>query len=156
MRRKDREITDIQDILNIINKCDCCYISLYCGEYPYVIPMSFGFSCINNTIKLYFHCANSGTKLEIIQNNGNAGFSMSTSRKLIKGDISCACTMEFESVCGNGNIRVMNDDEKQFALEKIMEKYNGKGKYHFNEKVLMHTITLELTVNEISGKRLKK
>ena len=42
MRRKDREITDKQDILEVMRKCDVCRIALHNGDYPYVVPLNFG------------------------------------------------------------------------------------------------------------------
>ena len=41
MRRKDREITDTQDILEVIKKCDVCRIALHDGDYPYIVPLNF-------------------------------------------------------------------------------------------------------------------
>ena len=42
MRRKDREITDREEILAIIRKCDVCRIALNDGDYPYIVPLNFG------------------------------------------------------------------------------------------------------------------
>ncbi|MCI9135355.1 MAG: pyridoxamine 5'-phosphate oxidase family protein, partial [Lachnospiraceae bacterium] len=40
MRRKDREITDFQEILEIIRKCDVCRIALNDEEFPYMVPLN--------------------------------------------------------------------------------------------------------------------
>ncbi len=42
MRRKDREITDFDEIMNIINKCDTCRLALFDKEFPYIVPLNFG------------------------------------------------------------------------------------------------------------------
>lgn len=42
MRRKDREITDFNEIMNIINKCDVCRLALFDEDYPYIVPLNFG------------------------------------------------------------------------------------------------------------------
>ena len=42
MRRKDREVTDIKDIKNIIDRCDICRIALNNDGYPYILPLNFG------------------------------------------------------------------------------------------------------------------
>ena len=39
MRRKDREITDFHDIMDIMNKCDTCRLALFVKEYPYIFPV---------------------------------------------------------------------------------------------------------------------
>ena len=42
MRRKDREITDFNEIIEIIKKCDVCRIAMNDGDFPYIVPLNFG------------------------------------------------------------------------------------------------------------------
>lgn len=42
MRRKDREITDFDEIVAIMRKCDVCRIAVNDGDTPYIVPMNFG------------------------------------------------------------------------------------------------------------------
>ena len=42
MRRKDREITDFNEIIEIIKKCDVCRIALNDEDFPYIVPLNFG------------------------------------------------------------------------------------------------------------------
>ena len=60
MRRKDREITDKQDILEVMRKCDVCRIALHNGDYPYVVPLNFGLQVEKDMPVLYFHGALEG------------------------------------------------------------------------------------------------
>ena len=60
MRRKDREITDKQDILEVMRKCDVCRIALHDGDYPYIVPLNFGLQVENDMPVLYFHGALEG------------------------------------------------------------------------------------------------
>ena len=46
MRRKDREIVDITEILEIIGKADVLHLGLFDGEYPYVVPLHYGYEYI--------------------------------------------------------------------------------------------------------------
>lgn len=66
MIRKDREITDINEIINIIKKCDVCRLAFFDENYPYIIPMNFGYDydSKNNKLDLYFHGAKKGKKLD--------------------------------------------------------------------------------------------
>ena len=36
MNRKDREVTDLKEITEIINSCDTLRLGINNGEYPYV------------------------------------------------------------------------------------------------------------------------
>lgn len=60
MRRKDREITDFDEIMNIINKCDTCRLALFDKEFPYIVPLNFGVDIRDEQLYLYFHCAKKG------------------------------------------------------------------------------------------------
>ena len=43
MRRKDREITDFQELIAVMKKCDVCRIALNDSSgYPYILPLNFG------------------------------------------------------------------------------------------------------------------
>ena len=155
MRRKDREITEITEIIKIIKNCATCSVALIDGDYPYVVPLNFGIAYIDGKVKLYFHCAKEGKKLDLIKANPKSAFEMSTSKKLITGETACDYTMEFESVCGRGTIRIVNEEEKIRGLKFIMSQYGGADK-EFDEKYLKAIEVLELTADEISGKRLRK
>lgn len=101
MRRKDREITERKKIVEIMKRCDVCNVAFFGEKYPYIVPMSFGMNDLDDELRLYFHSAKEGTKLELLKKNCKVAFSMNTSHKLIFDDLACRCTMEYESVCGN-------------------------------------------------------
>ena len=42
MRRKDREITNFNEMIEIIKKCDSCVLALNDEGFPYLVPMNFG------------------------------------------------------------------------------------------------------------------
>lgn len=155
MRRKDREVTDYNEILDIMKKCDICRVAFHAEEYPYIIPLNFGFTYRDNYLKLYFHGAKTGTKVDLIRLNPKVAFEMDCSHKLILGETACETTMEYESVCGNGSIRILEEDEKIAALIILMNQYQNDKKHEFKPNELRMVEVFELNVNEIYGKRLK-
>lgn len=156
MRRKDREITDKNEIYEIMKNCDVCNVAFFQEDYPYVIPLNFGVTIENETFKLYFHAAKEGTKLELLKKNNHVAFSMDYGHKLVMGE-NGTCTMEYDSVCGNGEMRFLSSEEKVNALNRIMEQYHaGEEMMTYPEMVLQMTEALELEVNTITGKRRKK
>lgn len=55
MRRSDREITDYDDILEVVKRCDVCRIAMFDEEYPYIVPMNFGYTIEeDNSMVIYF------------------------------------------------------------------------------------------------------
>ena len=39
MRRKDREVTNIIEILQIIEKAKVLHLALFDADYPYIVPL---------------------------------------------------------------------------------------------------------------------
>ena len=42
MRRKDREVTDLSEIIEIMKNCDVCRLALNDDGFPYILPLNFG------------------------------------------------------------------------------------------------------------------
>lgn len=155
MRRKDREVTNRDEIIEIMRKCDVCRLAFNDGEYPYIVPLNFGLFEENGSVVLYFHSAKEGRKLAAIDQNPKVGFEMDTGHKLITGQDACDCTMEYESVIGRGIIEILCDSEKEAALGLLTTRYTNRTKHVFRKEVLAQTAVLKLTVQEMAGKRLK-
>jgi uncharacterized protein len=99
MRRSDREISGIQEIEEIIQKADVCRIALANDNIPYIVTMNFGY--IRNPKKtLFFHCANSGKKLDMLHKNNYVCFEMDIDHQLFRGKRSCDWGMRFSSIIG--------------------------------------------------------
>jgi len=152
MRRKDREITDQNEILRIMRNCEVCNVALTDGETPYVIPMNFGILEENKEISLCFHCAPVGKKIDLIRQNPRAAFSMSCGCRLEMTDAN-SCTMRYESVCGSGMIREADEKEKILALNTIMRQYRPGETFEFDENLVRRTMILILKIDELTGKR---
>ena len=43
MRRKEREVTDYNKMIEILKSCDCCRIGLVDDKGAYIVPMNFGY-----------------------------------------------------------------------------------------------------------------
>lgn len=156
MRRKDREITDLDCIIDIIRKCYTCRISLFDDEYPYIIPMNFGFEKIDDQLVLYFHGAHVGKKIDLIKKCNRASFEMDCSHRLITGEKACDYTMEYESVCGNGIIEILNPQDRVIALKHLMKQYSSAENHEFSNNEVNAVTALRLKVNTITGKRLNR
>ena len=124
MRRADREIQNIKDIIQVMEKCDVCRLALNDNDYPYILPLNFGIQTENEQIILYFHGANEGKKYELIAKDNRASFEMDCSHNLVTSmsNENCSCTMEYESVIGYGRIEIVPDNEKYQALHLLIDR----------------------------------
>ena len=157
MRRTDREIKDREEILAILNKCDVAHLGINTPDYPYVVPMNFGFETDGNSTALWFHCSPEGLKLDNINRDPRVGFEADCSHNLIAGENACAYTMEYESVIGCGNINAVTDNEsKRRGLKAIMRHYSPEKEFDFSDSELDAVCVLRLDVVQITGKRLRK
>jgi hypothetical protein len=153
MRRKEREINDISEIESIISHADVCRVAFANANTPYIVTMNFGYADGKNP-KLFFHCAISGRKLDMMKVNNYVCFEFDTGHEIYTGEKGCDWGMKFTSVVGYGNLFIVeNDDQRRTGLDYIMNHYGGSGNYSYDEKVLSRTIVLRLDISEMTGKR---
>jgi nitroimidazol reductase NimA-like FMN-containing flavoprotein (pyridoxamine 5'-phosphate oxidase superfamily) len=152
MRRKEREITDIQELEGIIKDCDVCRVALADGNVPYIVTMNFGYSADNGII--YFHSALEGKKIDMMRKNDYVCFAMDTDHVLRTGKNACDFGMSYSSVVGYGNISIVKDHaERVSGLNHIMSHYAGKGEFSYKSDVIGRTLVLRLDIKEMTGKR---
>lgn len=152
MRRKDREITDFNEIINIIKKCDVCRIALNDDEYPYVVPLNFGLDVQGNQVFFYFHAAMEGKKLDLIAKDNRATFEMDCDHNFILYEERMSCTMGYASVIGHGTIEIVADEDKYESLKILMRQYHAED-FKFNTDMMKVTTVLKMTVTDMLGKR---
>jgi nitroimidazol reductase NimA-like FMN-containing flavoprotein (pyridoxamine 5'-phosphate oxidase superfamily) len=157
MRRKDKEITNIDDKLKIIEKCKFCRIGLCENNRPYVVPLNYGYLYENGKLTLFFHGAAEGEKVDIIKSNNNACFEIDCDAKLIEGDAACDYGYAFKSVIGFGEITILEtSEEKTAALNYLMRHQTGKDtEYSFEESQLKNVLIFKMDVQEFTGKEKK-
>ena len=155
MRRKDKEIIDLNDKLEIVKICKYCRLGLSDNNYPYIVPLNYGFSYENNILSLYFHSALEGKKMDIIRKNKNACFEIDCDTRLVESEIPCNYGYEFKSIIGFGEIIILEDiNEKINGLNILMKHQTGKDiKYDFNVNELNNIIVYKLSVNKFTGKQ---
>lgn len=153
MRRNDREVKNIDEIERIIKCCMVCHLGIHHTPYPYVVPLSFGYTRVDDTFALFFHCAQEGKKLRLMRLNPFVSFAMECNAQLITGEEACRYSMEYESVCGSGTISKVMGDEKVQAFEAILRHYDPSRSFSFPEKEMSATAILRLDVLHITGKR---
>lgn len=76
MRRKDREVTDAAKIQDIIDRCTCCRVGFNDHGQVYIVPLNFGYTKNDDKYTFYFHGAQEGRKMGLIQTSPEVGFEM--------------------------------------------------------------------------------
>ena len=57
MTRREREVTDINEILKIMDACKIVHVGLVDGDQPYVLPMNYGYTYKDGKMVIYLHGA---------------------------------------------------------------------------------------------------
>lgn len=151
MRRSDREIKDVSEMIKVMEKCDTCRLALNDEGYPYILPLNFGMEVSGGKITLYFHGAAEGKKYDLIEKDNRASFEMDCSHRLVTDPETRSCTMEYESVIGRGRIEILSEGEKLDALRILMRHYH-KEDFSFDQNVVPRTTVMKLVVEEMTGK----
>ena len=150
MRKKDKEITDIDEIERIIRRAICCRIGLVDNDEPYVVPVSFGYE--RNA--LYFHGASEGHKIELIKKNNKVCFEIDTDVAVVKAEKPCQWTMRYRSVIGMGRAHILESaKEKAHGLELLMRHYT-EGDFSFPKSEPGSVLVVRIDIENITGKKL--
>jgi nitroimidazol reductase NimA-like FMN-containing flavoprotein (pyridoxamine 5'-phosphate oxidase superfamily) len=156
MRRRDREVTDFESIIRIMDECSCCRIGVVDNGEAYIVPMNFGYDGSGTNVVLYFHCANEGRKIDLIPRQEWVSFEMDTGHSLVGGDVGCDFTFLYQSIMGRGKMEIIeNDTDKAEGLKIIMAHYTKNPYGEFRPDLLRRTSVLKLSVEEISCKEHK-
>ena len=149
MRRQEREIRDEAEIQEILEKALVCRLGLYDGQYPYVVPLNYGY----RNRCMYFHCAREGKKTDILKKNGRVCIEVDIDFRVVRGETPCRWTAKYRSVIGFGRARIIDDErEKKAGLDVIMAHYGGSGG-GYDEKSLQRTSLIEVVLESITGKQ---
>ncbi|MPN03786.1 hypothetical protein SDC9_151020 [bioreactor metagenome] len=150
MLRKDREITDFDEIIGIINACKVCRLALHNKDYPYILPLNFGMIIKeDHTIVLYFHGADKGKKYELIKENNRVAFEMDYHLDYVSGSL----TTHYASVIGTGIITFIEKfDQKRDALN-ILTKHYETNDFEITDKMISGTTVFKLTVHSLTAKK---
>lgn len=121
MRRRDREITDPGEIVDVIRAGQVCRVAVCCEDGPYVVPMSFGLAegC------LYLHSAGEGLKLDALMADPRVCVEFEADVELLPAGSPCGIGFRYRSALVFGTARFVTDRaEKQRGLDIIVDQYD--------------------------------
>lgn len=153
MRRKDREVTDFNEIIGIVDGCEIVRLGLSDGDYPYIVPLNFAYTARDGQLCLYVHGAIAGRKYEMLRANPRCSFEMDIPIRMDciveKKDV----TMRFKSVMGKAEATFLEGEEKQHAIDDIiMARHEETRHFEYSQSAVPRTAVIKLTVTELSAK----
>lgn len=150
MRRTDREITDFDEIVGILNRADTIRLGLQGEEYPYVVPLSFGFKAEAGAIALYFHGAKEGLKHELLRRNPRVCVEAGIFHRYAQ--VPNGITTQYESVIGFGTASLVEGGEAAHGVALLLE-HCGYAGFAYDPKALEAMAVYKIALESWTGKR---
>ncbi len=149
MRRK-RQALSKEEISTVLYRGTSGVLALSGDDdYPYAVPISY----VYDGEKIYFHCAQSGHKLDAIQRNAKVSFCVIDQDEIIPDQY----TSYYRSVIAFGQAEVIMDEkEKREAIEKLMVKYapndTAIGRNNLIDREWTPLCMLKMSIDHVTGK----
>jgi nitroimidazol reductase NimA-like FMN-containing flavoprotein (pyridoxamine 5'-phosphate oxidase superfamily) len=150
MRRKEREITDQNEIQNIVRQEKVLHLAMVDqNNMPFLVPLFYAYDGTN----IFFHSAKAGTKIEILKHNNNVCFEIFTGYQIIEDDKACDFEARHKTVIGFGKAYFVEDvNEKQDALKRIVAQFTDK-QFDFPMANLNATNVVRIDIQLLKGKK---
>lgn len=149
MRRKDREITEKEEMECILHAAPVCRLAMARDGEPYVVPVCFGYQAGS----IYIHSALEGEKITMLQENPRCCVEVDLTSGPIPDENPCSWEMRYKSVLCRGLARfIVDPEEKQKALDCILRHY-GTDPRPFTEPALEKVAVIQIDVDRMTGKK---
>lgn len=156
MRRKDREVTDLHQIFDIVSRCSVAHVGMTDHGKPYVVALNFGYERKGDSLILYFHSAYEGRKMEILKENPSVYVQMNCVDEFISGshENPCAFCWRYDSVMGAGVVEFLETPEEKAHALNCMIRHLGKTEdcFQFPAEKLKCTCVYRVCIDAPTGK----
>ena len=152
MTKRERQVTDPQQILRILDTAKVLHLGLAVDNEPYVVPMNYGYTMEDGKLTLYLHSAVRGKKLDMIQANPKVFFSIDCDRMPFEGRVPCQYGLVYSSIMGRGTATIVEDvEQKKRAMSILMKTQTGKD-FTFEDRLVSIVAVVRIDVAEYTAK----
>lgn len=153
MTKREHQITDRAEILDILNRSMIVHLGLVDGDEPYVVPLNFGYTMDEDgSLALYVHGAVKGRKLDVMRKNPKVFLEMECDVQPFEGNLPCQYGTAYKSLMGRGTAVILETpEEKMAALTRFMKTQTGKD-FEFNERLVSIVSVVRIDVKEYTAK----
>jgi nitroimidazol reductase NimA-like FMN-containing flavoprotein (pyridoxamine 5'-phosphate oxidase superfamily) len=118
MRRKEREIKDKRTMDDLVAKRPFVTIAMCKDDEPYIVTVNHAYD--PSSKGLYFHCANTGKKLDMLESNPRVIAQVLDDRGYVRDE----CDYDYLTVNLEGFAKkVVSEEEKIHALDLLLSKF---------------------------------
>lgn len=151
--KREREVTDMQEIISILDKAKVLHLGLVDGDEPYVVPMNYGYTMEDGKMTVYLHGALQGRKLDIIRVNPKVFFELDCDIVPFEGKTACNYGITYASVMGRGKAVIVEDtEEKMKGLQVLMKTQTGRD-FDITDKMAGIVSVIRIDVSDFTAKK---
>ncbi|MGI6014122.1 MAG: pyridoxamine 5'-phosphate oxidase family protein [Oscillospiraceae bacterium] len=127
MQRTNHIITDLYEVIDVIDACKLCHVAMFDGERPRMFTMNFGFDLDRYSFSFYFLGVHDAEGLKIIEENIPVVFELDGNYQSIDSGDPLIDGYVYSSIRGNGFIEPIEDPEVRLkAMDLITQHQSGK------------------------------
>ena len=153
MTRREQQITDIGEIIDILEKSKVVHVGMVDGDEPYVVPMNYGYTLVDEKLTLYLHGAKRGRKIDVLRENPKVFFEMCCDVTPFEGEVACKYGNTYASIMGRGLATIVEDvEEKKKALSVLMKTQVSKD-FTFEDKLTTVVSVIRIDTLEFTAKK---
>lgn len=153
MTRREQQVTDINEIIEILEKSKVVHVGMIDGDEPYVVPMNYGYILEDGKLTIYLHGARRGRKLDVIKANPKVFYEMCCDITPFEGEVACKYGITYASIMGRGLATLVEDvEEKKKALSILMKTQTGKD-FTFEDKLTTVVSIIKIDTLEFTAKK---
>lgn len=153
MRRRDREVSELEGIRQILDRSKVIHIGMHDGDDIYILPMNYGYTLEDGKLTFYMHGGLKGKKLDLIRANAKVAFELDCDHYLVEGKVPCQYGYGYASVMGKGTASIIEDGQEKMEAMSIFMKCLTDKEFEFNERLVSIVTVIKLTADEFTGKR---
>lgn len=151
--RREKEVTDINEIIGILDRGKIVHLGMIDGDMPYVVPMNYGYTIEEGRLTLYLHGATAGRKLDILRVNPKVFIEIDTDVVPFEGKAACQYGTTYASIMGEGAAELIEDPlGKMEGLGILMKTQTGR-EFEFTEKMVMGVTVIKINVSDFTAKK---
>ena len=155
LRRKEKAITDSQDLDAILDRQQICTLALSLDNEPYLVALDYLYDALSQSI--YFHSARSGKKMDFWQANSRVYGQVMEDLGYIAGE----CDHGYRTVQFWGSVAFVTDlDQKTTILKQMIAKFESDTEamnVRFLKPASLKSVMVgKITIEGKSGKKSTK
>ena len=152
LTKRERQVTDPEQILHILDTGKVLRLGLAVDNEPYVVPMNYGYTMEDGKLTLYLHSAVQGKKLDMMRANPRVFFEIDCDLMPFEGRVPCQYGLVYSSVMGRGHAVLVEDvEEKKRAMTILMKTQTGKD-FTFEDRLVTIVTVIRIDVAEYTAK----